>query len=247
MSTLKIMMIGLMAALAVAIQMYIRMVEYTMPVFPLGWLVSGIDYMQIFFHEIGHTLAWLFYGQLALPTFDFEHGGGMTYAFGEHIAFAVLVWGALLYGAYAIRELRYMLIALFLFSFTTYWFDDFKECLVLFMGHFMESLIAAFMLFRGLYNMAPRGDFERFLNIFFGFSFFSSIFIKSSGLLSDEVHRLMYFEQKGSHGIGDFDRIADISGMGFSWAVGIWITFSFICLMFPFVLRLFWTGRYDGV
>ena len=44
-----------------------------------GVIATGLSYIGVFFHEIGHALFNWLYGYMAVPTFDFASGGGMTY------------------------------------------------------------------------------------------------------------------------------------------------------------------------
>src|SRR5262245_47651182 len=38
----------------------------------------GLDYMTIFFHELGHTVTSWSYVELAIPAFNFRDGGGVS-------------------------------------------------------------------------------------------------------------------------------------------------------------------------
>ena len=108
------------------------------------------------------------------------------------------------------------------------------------MGPAFESLIAAFLLFRALFNLAPRRNFERVLNAIFGFGLIFRIFIDSYGLINNQIHRLIYYTQKGSHGFGDFDKIADRFHMlTFETVVYAWTGLTLLCLITPFILKIY--------
>lgn len=219
--------------------------------FPLSWLGAGMVYMAVFFHEIGHTITMWFFGYPALPMFDFAHGGGMSQMMGDQNMLVLAgVWAAIGYGIFALRGhlvLQAGLVLLLLLNLALA-FNDLHDPLINFMGHGFEALVAAFLLFRALFNLAPRGSFERFLNATFGFGLIFKAFIDFSGLLHNQAHRLTYYNQKGAHGFGDFDRIKDhFYGSDFADVVHVGLALNAACLIVPFVLfiaaRLFWRGE----
>ncbi len=210
--------------------------------FPLGWIGAGMVYMGTFFHEIGHTLCMWFYGYPTIPTFDFQHGGGMAWALsGQQIPILFVVWGALGYGLWVLKDYRYCQIGLCVLAFLniSLAFTDLHSVASNFMGPAFECLIGAFFLYRALFNLAPRGVFERFLNGFFGFGLIGQVFINSYGLLKSDAFRLVYYEQKGSHGFGDFDKIASsLTFLNFEGTVCAWVLLNVLCLVLPFILFL---------
>ncbi|MGE4312923.1 MAG: hypothetical protein AB7E85_01465 [Pseudobdellovibrionaceae bacterium] len=252
-STFKFMALGLIAAILAVLPFYGWIHGKEWPAimgFPLGWLSAGMVYMATFFHELGHTLfLWLF-GYFTLPSFDFVHGGGMAWYFGgQNIVILITVWAALAYGIWHFQFNRLvqaglgLLLAISLcFSFT----DQYMS-VADFMGPAAEPLIAAFFLFRALFDVAPRGNLERFLNAYFGWGLILQVFINAQGLLNSVAYRLVYYEQKGSHGFGDFDKIAErVSFLSFENIVWIWGIMALACLIVPFVLRAFW-DKYEEV
>ena len=36
--------------------------------------------LSVVIHEIGHSIFYMFYGYKAIPSFDFQYGGGLTSA-----------------------------------------------------------------------------------------------------------------------------------------------------------------------
>lgn len=216
--------------------------------FPLGWLGIGLTYMSTFFHEIGHTVTAWFYGYFTLPTFDFAHGGGMSYWFGgQQIPILLLFYGLIAYGIYFFREARaiqIILAAILLFNLATAFNEDVRMSMIDFMGPASEPLVAGFLLWRALMNLAPRGGFERLLNAVFGFGMIFHAGVESYNLLNNQAYRTVYFEQKGQHGFGDFDKIADRFGfLGFKTVVIIWACLCGFCLVTPFVLARLFSGR----
>lgn len=211
--------------------------------FPLGWLAGGLTYFSTFFHEIGHTIFLWFYGYFTIPMFDFQHGGGMAYHFGGQNPMILLgVYSLLGYGIYKFHKYPVILVPLVLaliLNVTLVTNETLHMNLVNFMGPGFESLIAGFLIFRAVFDLAPRGIFERLLNSIFGFGMGFFALISAHALLHNEAYRLVYFEQKGQHGFGDFDKIAtQISFMDFETVVFTWMGLTLVCMATPFVLYL---------
>jgi hypothetical protein len=208
--------------------------------FPLGWLGGGLTYMSTFFHELGHTVFAWFYGYFTLPMFDFKYGGGLAYMVGDQqIPLLLLLYGTIAYGIYRFKEHKALQIALgiiFIFNLGTAFNEDLRYSVIDFMGPAAEPIIAAFLLIRALFDLAPRGWFERFLNALFGFAMIFHALIESYSMLNNSAYRLLYFEQKGSHGFGDFDKIgARFIFIQFDDVVYIWASLCLICLISPFI------------
>ncbi len=211
--------------------------------FSFSLFMVGISYMGTFFHEIGHTLFFWVYGYIAIPIFDFNHGGGLSLPLTEQQPFLVLlVWGAFGYWIWLLREERIaqIFIAVLIALNCAVTFSPYHMSMIIFMGPVAESLIAGFFLIRALLDLAPRGNVERFLNSFFGFGIIFQSFIEGYGLLKSSVFRLVYYEQKGAHGHGDFDKIANnLHGVSFEQIVFLWLTLNFLCFLLPFCYTYF--------
>lgn len=242
--TSKTMLLGFLFGVLINLPFYAWVFNKSWPWiegFPLGWLGAGASYMNTFFHELGHTIAAWFYGYPTLPMFDFQHGGGLAVWFSDpQIAILACIWAALGYGVYHFREIKFLQIlcgTLLVFNLATFYDEDLRLTVIDFMGPAAVPLIAAFMLFRALFDLAPRGWFERFLNALFGFAFIFSVWIDGYGLLYSNVHRLLYFEQKGMHGFGDFNKIdSRFILIEFEGIVYAMIALSILCLIVPFAL-----------
>lgn len=247
----KIMVFGLLFACLSNLNFFAQITNTYWPwtnELPLLWLAAGLSYMMTFFHELGHTITAWFYGYFTLPTFDFVHGGGFAYQFGDQNWLILgTIYAALLFGIIKFRfhlTSQIILIAILLLNITTA-FTPFHDTLIVFMGPASVSLIAGFFIYRAIFDLAPRGNFERFLNAYFGFAFIINIFIDCWGLLKNAQHRMYYNTQKGSHGIGDFDRIADsFINMTFENIIDIWLTLSLVCLTLPFLMFIIKKIRY---
>ncbi len=217
--------------------------------FPIGWLGIGLTYMATFFHEIGHTIFAWFYGYFTLPSFDLKHGGGMAWSFGgQQIVLLLLLWAAIGYGLYAFRGYKTIQITLILllgFNLLTAFNTEWQNSVIDFMGPAFVPLIAAFFLIRALFNLAPRGVFERFLNALFGFGMIFHVFVDAYGLLNSAVHRVLYYEQKGAHGFGDFDKVAGrFAFLDFENIILIWAGLALTCLVCPFIL--YWCRNHSS-
>ncbi|MEZ5919646.1 MAG: hypothetical protein R3D66_07070 [Alphaproteobacteria bacterium] len=239
-STAATLIIGLMIAAVACIPIYSWVLSQEPGPKGLNWAGAGMSYMGTFFHELGHTIAAWFYGYPTLPMFDFTHGGG----FALHTGFQPLVvggvWALLAYGIFFwrdVRPLQILLAGLLLLNLGTIWSEDLRTLMITAMGPGAEILIGTFLLFRALFDLAPRGDVERVLNAVFGFGLIFAALIDSYGLLHNPVHRTLYYNQKGSHGFGDFDKIEDaLPALGFEEVIYIRIVLTLLCLTLPFAL-----------
>lgn len=223
--TLKIMALGLLVALVLNIPFFNQVYDKGWrwaDGFPFGWLHMSLVYMTVFFHELGHAIAFWFYGYIALPGFDFNHGGGMTYTMtGQLLVLHAVLYALLAYGFFYFKDqpwLKWSCVALGIFHFATA-HTAFHDVFCTFSGHLGQVLIAAFLLMRAWFNMAPRGVFERILNGAFGFGMSLQILFEGWALTHLEFYRQFYYEQKGRHGFGDLDRVADATGFEFSTVV----------------------------
>jgi hypothetical protein len=175
----------------------------------------GIDYMCVFFHEIGHSIAWWLFGYPALPSFDFNDGGGMTYSFTRSWFLFGCIWLALFAGVAWMfkfcggRAGAASLAAALLFFIPA--FFPLHDSIAAFMGHGFEVMIACFCLVRGLLNRADN-KVERVLNLVFGCYAIMRNLLLAAGLIASDVMREAYDMQK-SHVSGDFRTIADMQDM----------------------------------
>jgi len=196
--------------------------------------------MATFFHEIGHTLSAWFYGYFTIPMFDFENGGGLALSISDQeFIILITIWLAIAYGLYNFKDhiiLKTLLISALILN-LAFVFTDYHMVIINFTGPLFESLIGGYLIFRALFDLAPRGSFERFLNSFFGFGLIFQVFVESYGLLKSYSFRLMYYEQKQSHGFGDFDKIAnEMQFLGFHGVVYVWVFLNALCLAAPFII-----------
>lgn len=209
--------------------------------FPLSWMHACISYISVFFHEIGHTTTMWFYGFIAAPSFDFAHGGGMSWMLSDkqQMPLLFIIWLLLIYMIWYCRgALRWQLIFAFFLIFNLVTFStSFKQAVIAFMGHGLESLVASLFLYRAFFNLTTRAPMERFFHFFVGFGIFMHNYILAVGLLKSSSYRLSYFHQKGAHGFGDFDQLGSMfHSLGFEGIIGLWILFNTVLLISPIVL-----------
>lgn len=247
--TVKFMIAGFLTAVLLNLPLYHYIHDkdwFWTENFVMSVLSVCLEYMSTFFHELGHTLfAWL-YGYPTIPVFDFAHGGGIAISVSGQSYFLM---GAMIVltgcGAYRLRDFTPFMIGLgglAVFILATGFSENGHMSMIDFMGPAAEPLIAAFLLTRALLNIAPGGTVERFLNAAFGFGILMQVFIKGFALLRNDAFRLVYFEQKGTHGFGDFDKIGErFMSLGFEGVVTVWLALACLCLVLPFFL--YWKDR----
>lgn len=214
--------------------------EWTGDDLPLRGLLfipyTGLDYMRIFFHELGHSVTFWLFGYPSVPTFDFTYGGGMTYPVMGRLW---LVQGIVLAGmaagiAYLCRrdgvlfdnERRPLLaVALVLtMLIVALAFTQGHHVAIGFMGYGGEVLVACFCMARAMLGLTHYGAVERYLNMTFGLFVLGSNILLLWGLAASDIARLAYGQQKGGELMGDFDQIA--KGLGLSvqsvaaWSLG---------------------------
>ncbi len=224
----------------------------------VGWYIyapaMGLDYLSVFFHEIGHAVAGLLFGAPGMPTFDFEYGGGFT--FGGHrewltqaIVWAVLVTGIVwLYrqdGVLQAKLASAILLLLLPLSFNDGW-QDFVTA----MGHGTEILIGCFCLFRGLTNSVESGDHssrlvERYLNLIFGFFALGRNATRFSALAFIEEQQAVYDMQKGGHALGDLRRLSDSFDMTLSDVASAALAITATAFIFTLAFSYYWGLRIE--
>ncbi len=246
--TFRFMIIGLMLAYVCCLPFLAWLYNYQwewVRHFPFSWIAAGMSMFVTFFHEIGHTVFAWFYGYVTLPSFDFQHGGGMAWMItGQLLPLNLALYGLILYGIYLFREYRVtqvLLAAVLVFHVATA-YTPFHMSVINFMGPGFEALIAGFFLYRAWFDLAPRGDVERFLNAFFGFGMIIHAFMNGWALIHSKAVRLVYFEQKGQHGFGDFDKIANALHIPFETVVTAWMGLAVACFVVPLLHYLI--GRF---
>lgn len=199
-----------------------------------GLIATGLSYVGVFFHELGHTLFYWLYGYVAVPTFDFVSGGGMTYQFGERSwLLQGAVWLALAgVTALAWRRARILVLPLGMFAafiIATSLMDVHQDVIV-FMGHGIEAALAAFLLCRGYYNIWLSRPAERWINVFIGAYLMGSVITLVWALMFNPSFAADYEMQKGDHRLGDFDRLVDDAGTSMLTIGWLFIAYAIACI-----------------
>lgn len=243
-TTLKIMALGLIAAILLNIPMFATIYDRDWQWaygFPLGWLEASLSYMTVFFHELGHAVAYWFYGYVTVPAFDFKYGGGVTVPLTDQL----FLLNAALYAfsAYIFWHARghvfwqIMCVALVLFHLATAYFPI-HHVVCIYAGPLAQPIVASYLLTRAWLDLPGRGAGERFFSAAYGFGMIGQVFLNGWALVHNDVWRLVFFEQKGGHGLGDFDKIAEGTNMNFSTAVWVWMGVAVIALIVPVILYI---------
>ena len=164
------------------------------------------------FHEIGHTIfSWLF-GYPALPSFDLEHGGGMSYYFNRVWAFQIAGFagaGYLCYLAYQQSSFLFYaslsITGLYILSGLT----EFHHTIIDFMGHGFSIMTGSYFILRMLFSLTEKRFLEKEISAFLGYFMIFANMKLCWELIFDIDYQEEYWNQKGSHGFGDFSKIAD--------------------------------------
>lgn len=179
----------------------------------LSLITHGFSLIDTMFHELGHTLtAWSF-GYPALPSFDFEHGGGMSYYFARSWLLQAAVFGAALYGCYLLYDDLDRRLCFTALGGIILWMPaavtDFHNVIIGFMGHGGAILTGSFFILRSLMGWTEKRPGEKWISAFAGYFMIFSNMKLSWKLIFDIDYQEEYWNQKGSHGFGDFSRVAD--------------------------------------
>jgi len=218
--------------------------------FPLGWLGRGLLMVGTLFHEIGHSVTGWFYGFPGLPMFDLRHGGGVAvwYNSGHDLIILIAaVYAVLACALYYFRDViwvRNLLIGVIIFNALTIWSETIKYNMMDFMGPAAECLIAGALLCHALFYWKPRVRVGRFISALIGFALILSVWIESLALLNNGTYRLIYYQQKGREGWGDFDKIARrTEGFSFETIVYLWGGLGFLCLVIPIIFYVVYSQK----
>lgn len=230
---MKMFLVSFVVAFAFCLPVLGELMDWAVPQsFLLGIPATGLGYMLVFFHEIGHTVAFWIFGSPAIPRFDFDHGGGYTHATARMWPILLAVWGgALIAAIWLWRQMEYrwlICLGIVMAVHTALLLTRGHEVFIGFAGHGAEVLVGAFCLLRAFWNTTEKshGVVERWLNMIFGCfaMIYSTIF--TAGLVLSDLSRDVYGGQKGGHLQGDLDRIADMTGTTLPVVAGVLLTFN---------------------
>lgn len=235
--------------------------EWTGDDLPLRGLLfipyTGLDYTRIFFHELGHCVTLWLFGYPSVPTFDFQHGGGMVYpVMGRVWLVQGIVFAGMVAGVYCLcrrdgvlfdGERRPLLVAALLLSLATLAlaFTEWHNAAVDFMGYGAEIGIAVFCIGRAALGMTRYGVVERYLNMVFGLFVLGINVLLLLGLRTSDVVREAYAMQKGGEMQGDFEKIAERLGVGVQSVAGGSLAYMALMVALGFVILRWWRKQHE--
>lgn len=228
----------LFAAIDTAFFMTDRVLDFPGAIF-LKIPVIGLSYLKIFFHELGHTVANWSFGQPALPTFDFNHGGGMTYSIGRFWPLQIFVW---LIGAGSVGWLwrrgenkLAMVTGVILGLHIVAGVTSFYLAVISVMGHVGEMIVACFCLWRVSVRMVDRAS-ERVLNMLLGYFILADGVAMFAALAFSDMARVVYQGLKGGEILGDIDQVSNLTAIPNNFI-------SFALMTLSFCLLIYWLWR----
>lgn len=206
-------------------------------------LKNGLITLSTVIHEVGHSIFYIFYGYVAIPSFDLQYGGGLTTAFSNQnyllslMVFIIFLALSLLVKRYnKILTISLTVLLILLFSLT---FFSYHQVVISFMGHGFEIIIGCFFLYRCVFNFSFNGTYERFLNGFFGLFLNMQIIKYFYNVIYDSYSRLEYINQKGGVNFGDFSVIANNLGVSLNSVCFFAIICAFLAILIPILHYLF--------
>jgi hypothetical protein len=194
------------------------------------------SYFTILVHELGHSIIFLIFGQLALPKLDFVYGGGMAVAIfisGKTGLFLIMV--LLLLFIYLSRKDTRLMICLIVLVivYPIFAFTRGQDILILAAGHLCEIVAAGICFYRCL--IAGRAQpFERPIYAVLGWW----ITLHGIGffwrLATNMSARSEYINDPVKY--HDLIRIADITNWNFGFVATIFMLAFFIPVILMIVL-----------
>jgi hypothetical protein len=187
---------------------------------------AGLSYMTVFFHELGHTVTNISYGQLAVPMFNFTDGGGFAQPIGSRSmilqGLVYIAWVLVILLAFRDGSLRLALaLVCGLAVHACFAFGELKltgtpryELPVNYFGNGGAVVMGCFCIWRSALNktmVEKNADVERYMHMIFGlFAVLNEGLGLGFELMTDPIARDAYNEGIGSsHIANDFTVIAD--------------------------------------
>ena len=175
--------------------------------FPLTRFLMG--YLVILVHEMGHAVIHWSFGQVAIPSFDFVYGGGVTRGFPRNYLLLMVIVGLLSYPFYQNRNVpgirRNWLILMAVYAVIL--FSPLHELFIVAGGHFFELAWATLCLYRSVTGRDLRSALERPLYAVIGSFTFIHALAFSSKLMMSVAYQYEYSMAKPGMAM-DLDRIA---------------------------------------
>ncbi|MGB0561893.1 MAG: hypothetical protein ACPGVO_08820 [Spirulinaceae cyanobacterium] len=166
-----------------------------------------LGYFVILVHELGHAIAYWLFGYLAIPTFNFLHGGGITIAVGRLSFLPPLLLMGLAYLCYRYRQnvptqqtlgIVFLIYALFALT-------PLHQAAIAAMGHGGELVAIAFCFYAALGQHFCTYPGERFLFALLSWFTLFKVLGFMGGLITSPSFRQEYFN--GIGGVLDNDLV----------------------------------------
>lgn len=207
---------------------------YALP--PIRWLLG---HLVILFHEFGHAVVYWMFGYLAIPAFNFTHGGGVTTALNRFEGAVVLIPLGLAYWLYhRWRQGQPITAAAMIVGlYVALAWTPAHEILVAAAGHLATLVLAGVFLFRGRTGVASTGEVEQTLYIASGLYVYLDELTLAWRLFTSDTARMAY-RVSPSGLTPDLVLIARSLGLRLE---GTSFLYLLLCLLVP--LALFWALR----
>lgn len=174
-----------------------------------------MSYMDVFFHELGHTVTSWLYGQPALPAFNFADGGGVSVPLTPRsLLLQGLVYAGIGYVGWLMWQDRswglLTCLAVLTAAHAGFAIGERYLNVVSYMGHGGATLVGCFCVCRAAMNktFAAHGPVERYLNMTFGLFTVMSNFFMAWNVATNDIFRDVYEQGIGGHLTNDFSAIA---------------------------------------
>jgi hypothetical protein len=183
----------------------------------IGIPYTGLYYMKVFFHELGHTVTFWLFGQPAVPAFNFADGGGvavplmgrsMVLQGAVYVLFIAGAWWLFMHEAYGLIAALAAFAALHAFMA----FGGRHELAVNYMGAGGAIIMGCYCMFRAAANWTYSTHsplLERYMNMIFGVFAVAQNITMCLGLILNDFARQVYQQGIGGHLANDFTVIAD--------------------------------------
>jgi len=201
-----------------------------------GWFMGALV------HELGHTVAALYVGCLALPAISLA-GHAAAFHAGQKKAAALLIWAGLAgLAVWSRRDRRALAVfAVLAATYPVLAFTGFRDVFHLVAGHLGELVFAAVFFWRALVGGFVHQEGERPLYAMLGWFWMGGNAFLFSSLTASEASR-QWYRAHGSFGLqNDFVRLAGIWGVPLETVTAPMILVS--CLPLPAALLMFWFVR----
>jgi hypothetical protein len=211
---------------------------------------AGLGYMNVFFHELGHTVTSWSYGQVAVPAFNFADGGGVAMPlFDRSLILQGIVYIIVAFFAYwhLFLHWRYWemgALAAALLVHLAFSGGDYYRVPIGYMGNGGSVLLGCYCIYRAALNRtysehSPTA--ERYLNMIFGLFAIGYGFVLAWQLIWSDLARAVYDQGIGGHITNDFTAIADRLNTTLRHVAGFHLLFVAAALAVTFVL--IWLAR----